>query len=198
MAIVGCSYFKGGIYNNNNGVVTYSDQAVIAKLVRMNLTMEENDDNDFYADNAIDETDSNFSGGTYEVNTNDLTDEMSALILGLQTNTLSSITGISDVGVKEVIFDDRQNAPYMGIGNVIKHKRNGVYYYRAVVLTKVQFKIPEESWDTQGKTISWQTPTIRGAVMKDDTTYHAWKYCATFSTEAQAIAYVAAKLPSAA
>ena len=198
MAIVGCSYFKGGIYNNNNGTVTYSDQEVIAKLVRMNLTMEDTQDNDFYADNGIDETDSNFSGGTYEVNTNDLTDAMSALILGLQTNTLTSVTGITDVGVKEVIYDDRQNAPYMGIGNVVKHKRNGVYYYRAIVLTKVQFKIPEESWDTQGKTISWQTPTIRGTVMKDDTTYHAWKYAATFTDESQAIAYINARLPSAA
>ena len=78
MAIVGCSYVKGGIYNNNQGTVTYSDQAVIAKLVRMNLTMEDNENNDFRADNEVDETDSNFSGGTYEINTNDLTDEMSA------------------------------------------------------------------------------------------------------------------------
>ena len=198
MAIVGCSYFKGGIYNNNNGVVTYSNQAVIAKLVRMQLSMDDSNDNDFYADNAVDETDSQFAGGNYEVNTNDLTDEMSALILGLQTSTLSSITGITDVGVKEVIFDDRQNAPYMGIGNVVKHKRGGVVYYRAVVLTKLQFKIPEEAWDTQGKTISWQTPTVRATVMKDDTTYHAWKYAATFTTEAQAIAYIDARLPSAA
>ena len=121
MAIVGCSYLKGGIYNNNNGVVTYSDQAVIAKLVRMSLTMEDSADNDFYADNGVDETDNQFAGGTYEVNTNDLTDAMSALILGLQTNTLTSITGVTDTGVKEVIFDDRQNTPYMGIGNVVKH-----------------------------------------------------------------------------
>ncbi len=198
MAIVGCSYVKGGIYNNNQGTVTYSNQAVIAKLVRMNLTMEDNEDNDFRADNEVDETDSNFSGGTYEINTNDLTDEMSALILGLQTSTLSSITGITDSGIKEVIFDDRQNAPYMGIGNVVKHKRNGVYYYRAIVLTKIQFKIPEESWETQGKTISWQTPTIRATVMRDDTTYHTWKYTATFTTEAQAIAYINARLPAAA
>ena len=198
MAIVGCSYVKGGIYNNNNGTVTYSNQAVIAKLVRMQLSLDDSQDNDFYADNAVDETDSQFAGGTYEINTNDLTDEMSALILGLQTNTITSMTGVTDVGVKEIIFDDRQNTPYMGIGNVVKHKRDGTIYYRAIVLTKIQFRIPEESWDTQGKTISWQTPTVRGTVMRDDTTYHAWKYAATFSTEAQAIAYIDARLPSAA
>lgn len=196
MAIVGCSYFKGGIYNNNNGTVTYGNQAVIAKLVRMNLALEDNEDNDFFADNAVDETDSNFAGGTYELITNDLTDEMSALILGLQTNTLSSITGVTDEGVKEIIYDDRQNVPYMGIGNVVKHKRGGAYCYRAIVLTKIMFRVPAESWETQGKTISWQTPTIRATVMKDDTTYHTWKYAATFTTEAQAIAYINARLPA--
>ena len=129
MAIVGCSYVKGGIYNNNNGTVTYSNQTVIAKLVHMQLSLDDQDDNDFNADNTVDETDSQFGGGTYELKTNDLTDEMSALILGLQTNTLTGITGVTDVGVKEVIFDERQNTPYMGIGNVVKHKRGGTYFY---------------------------------------------------------------------
>ena len=197
MAIVGCSYVKGGIYNNNNGTVTYSNQTVIAKLVHMQLSLDDQDDNDFNADNTVDETDSQFGGGTYELKTNDLTDEMSALILGLQTNPLTGITGVTDVGVKEVIFDERQNTPYMGIGNVVKHKRGGTYFYRAVVLTKIMFKIPEEDWETQGKTISWQTPTIKARVMRDDTTYHKWKRQATFTTEAQAIAYVNDCLPSA-
>lgn len=197
MAIVGCSYFKGGIYNNNEGVITYSSQAVIAKLVRMNIDLEESDDNEFRADNGVDETDTTFAGGNYEVVTNDLTDEMSALILGLQQNTLGNISGITDTGVKEIVFDDRQNAPYMGVGNVVKHKRNGVYYYKAIVLTKIQFKTPAESWETQGKTITWQTPTIRATIMKDDSEHHMWKRVSTFTTEAQAIAYINAMLPSA-
>lgn len=196
MAIVGCSYVKAGIYNNNNGTVTYSNQAVIAKLVHMQLTQNDQDDNDFNADNTVDETDSQFGGADYELQTNDLTDEMSALILGLQTSTLTGITGVTDVGVKEVIFDDRQNTPYMGVGNVVKHKRGGTYYYRAVVLTKIMFKIPDEDWETQGKTINWQKPTIKAKVMRDDTTYHTWKRQATFTTEAQAIAYVNDCLPS--
>lgn len=196
MAIVGCSYFKGGIYNNNNGTITYSNQAVIAKLVRMNIDLEDSDDNEFRADNGVDETDNTFAGGNYEVVTNDLTDAMSALILGLQESALGSIDGITDTGVKEIVYDDRQNTPYMGVGNVVKHKRNGVYCYKAIVLTKIQFKTPAESWETQGKTINWQTPTIRATIMKDDSEYHKWKRVATFSTEAQAIAYINAMLPA--
>lgn len=196
MAIVGCSYIKGGIYNNNNGAITYSNQEVIAKLVRMAISLDDSQDNDFYADNAVDETDNNFAGGNYEIVTNDLTDAMSALLLGLQSATLSSVTGVTDEGVKEIIFDDRQNTPYMGVGNIVKHKRGGVFVYTAIVLPKIQFKTPADSWETQGKSISWQTPTIQATIMKDDSTYHAWKYAATFTTEAQAIAYIAAKLPA--
>ena len=196
MAIVGCSYFKGGIYNNNNGAITYSNQAIIAKLVRMAINLDDGQDNDFYADNAVDETDNTFAGGNYEVVTNDLTDAMSALILGLQEAMLSSITGVTDEGVKEIIFDDRQNTPYMGVGNVVKHKRGGAFVYTAIVLTKIQFKTPADSWETQGKSISWQTPTIQATIMKDDSTYHAWKRVATFTTEAQAIAYINDRLPA--
>ena len=196
MAIVGCSYFKGGIYNNNNGTVTYSDQAVIAKLVRMQIELEDSNDNDFYADNAIDETDNVFAGGNYEVNTNDLTNEMAALILGLKTASLgTSIQGITDEGVKEVIYDDDQLTPYMGIGNIVKHKRGGVDAYTAIVLPKVQFKVPSDAWETQGKTISWQTPTIQAKIFKSDATKHPWKYAATFSTEQQAVLYINARLP---
>lgn len=193
MAIIGCSHVKVAKYANSGTTVNYSNPAIIAKLVRININLDSASDNDFFADNSIDETDDAFQGGTVEMETNDLTNEASALILGLATEPLSSITGITDEDVEEIVFDDRQNTPYIGLGVVIKHKRAGAYVYTGLVLPKIMFNIPADAAETQGKTISWQKPTITAKILKDDTVNHAWKKKATFTTEVQALAYINAR-----
>lgn len=193
MAIIGCSYVKVAKYAANGTTVTYTNPAIIAKLVRLSITLDSGSENDFYADNAVDETDNAFGGGNLEVETNDLTNEASKLILGLASAAVSSVDGVTDTDVEEIVFDDRQVTPYLGFGAVIKHKRAGAYVWTGIVLPKIMFNIPEDAAETQGQSISWQTPTLSARIMKDDTEYHAWKRKATFTTESQAIAYVNAK-----
>lgn len=194
MAIIGCSYLKYAKYANNQGTVSYSDGGTAAKLVSVNVALDSASNNDFYADNSIDETDKVFSGGTLTVKTNDLTDAVSKELLGLQDQAIESITGITDSSVKELLFDDRQVVPYLGIGMIIKHQRAGATVWTGIVLTKVQFAVPNNAAETQGKQISWQTPELVGSIMRDDSTYRAWKKQATFTTEAQAILYVNTRL----
>lgn len=193
MAIIGCSYLKVARYNNNNGTVTYTNPAIIAKLVNVNIELEDPADNDFYADNGVDETGNEFAGGSFSMNTNDLTEQASSTILGTVLNDLETIEGITDEGVKEEIFDDGMVTPELAIGVVIKHKRNGADAWTGLVLTRTMFKIPGDSVETQGKTINWQTPQLTGTIMKDDTASHKWKRKATFTTESQAIIYVNAR-----
>ena len=54
-------------------------------------------------------------------------------------------------------------APYVAIG-FRAAKINGVYRY--MWLQKVQFKIPNESFETKGTEISFKTPEIEGTFMK--------------------------------
>lgn len=194
MAIIGCSYLKYAKYAESQGVVSYSDGGTAAKLVSVNVALDSASDNDFYADNSIDETDKVFSGGTLTVNTNDLTDAVSKALLGLQDAALESITGITDSSVKELLFDDRQVVPYLGIGMVIKHQRAGAAAWTGIILPKVQFSVPNDAAETQGKQISWQTPELVGSIMRDDSAYRAWKKQATFATEAQAVLYINSRL----
>lgn len=194
MAIVGCSYLKYAKYTVSQGTVSYSEGGTAAKLTQVDISLDTATDNDFYADNAIDESDNQFAGGTLTVNTNDLTDAMSKALLGLQEAAITSITGVTDTGVKEILFDNRQVTPYLGIGMVIKHIRAGVAAWTGVFLSKVLFNIPNDSAETQGKTISWQTPQLVGKIFRDDSANQQWKAMATFSTEAQAIAYINARL----
>ena len=194
MAIIGCSYLKYAKYSENQGVVSYSEGGTAAKLVSVDVSLDSSTDNDFYADNSVDETDRVFAGGTITVQTNDLTDAMSKVLLGLQEASIGTISGITDVGVKEYYFDDRQVIPYLGIGMVIKHQRSGAAAWTAILLNKVQFAVPNDAAETQGQSISWQTVELTGSIMRDDSANRCWKQMATFTTEAQAVLWLNSKL----
>lgn len=190
MAIVGLSHPKFAIYSAVGNTVNYYGGGTIAKATSASVEIESSEDNNLYADNAVAETDRQFTGGTITLGTDDLSQSVSAAILGLRQQALPTIEGITDTGLTETIYDDNQVTPYLGIGFIRKKIRNGVSRWQAIVLTKIMFSVPSDSADTQGETIEWQTPEISGSIMKDDSATHMWKRTCTFSTEAQADAYV--------
>lgn len=196
MAIIGVSHFLYAKYANNNGTVSYSDGGTMAKAVSANVEIETSD-NKFYADNAVAESDESFTSGTLTVKPDDLTQEVSKVLLGLVELALTgtdAITGVTDEGAKELIYDNRQQSPFLGLGMVIKVMRSGAIKWRAVFLHKVKFAVPADAAETQGESISWQTPELTGTIYRDDTTYEAWKSEAIFTTIDQAMAYLNTRL----
>ena len=194
MATIGLSKPYYAVYANTSGTVSYSNGGVMGKATEANIEIETSEDNNLYADNAIAETDRQFTGGTLTLSTDDLTQEVSKAILGLKEQELTEITGITDESVMELIYDDTQVTPYLGVGFIIKKVRNGVTAWRAVVLTKVMFSIPSDAATTQGETIEWQVPELTATIMRDDSATHMWKREATFTTEAQAETYIKDRL----
>lgn len=194
MATIGLSKPYYAIYSETGGVVSYSDGAVMGKATEANITIETTEDNNLYGDNALAETDRRFANGTLTLSTTDLSQTVSAAILGLKEEAVTGIEGVTDTSVKEIIYDDRQVTPYLGVGFIIKKKVNGVDKWRGVVLPKVMFSVPEDAATTQGESIEWQTPELTGVIMRDDSPTHVWKKEATFTTEAQADAYIKARL----
>lgn len=186
MAGIGLSKCYVGKYAEASGVVSYTDGTLIGKAVEFSTSIETADENNLYADNAIAETDTTFGGGTLTISTDDLSQSASALILGI---TPSNIT-IGGETVSELIYNDDMVPPNLGYGTIVKKKVGGAYKYRAVILTKIKFQVPDESATTQGETIEWQTPTLTATIMRDDSTKHDWKREAFFDTEADATAYI--------
>lgn len=194
MAIIGASKPMFAIYHKSGSAVSYSDGGVLGKLVEFNIELESSNNNDFYADNAVAETQRNkFSSGSITIQTDDLRHDASKAILGLKEVTLSSIPGITG-SVKELVFDDDQNTPYLGIGMIQKKQIDNMNKWRAIVLKKVSFSVPADAATTEGEEIDWQTPELSGTIMRDDSAKHEWKCEATFDTEAEAIAYIRYKL----
>ena len=194
MATIGLSKPYYAVYANASGTVSYSGGAVMGKATEANIEIETSEDNNLYADNAIAETDRQFTGGTLTLSTDDLSQEVSKAILGLTEQALTDITGITDEDVKELIYDDTQVTPYLGVGFIVKKVKNGVTAWRGIVLTKVMFSIPSDAATTQGESIEWQVPELTATIMRDDSATHMWKREATFTTEAQAEAYIKDRL----
>lgn len=198
MATIGLSKPYYAIYAEAGGVVSYSDGAVMGKATEANISIETTEDNNLYGDNGLAETDRRFANGTLTLSTTDLSQEVSKAILGLTEQAIIGIDGVTDTSVKELVYDDAQVTPYLGVGFIIKKKVNGAYKWRGVVLPKVMFSVPEDAATTQGESIEWQTPELTGTIMRDDSATHVWKKEATFTTEAQAEAYIKARLGIAA
>lgn len=190
MAIIGLSKPYYAIYNNASGVITYAQGGVMGRATEANIEIESSEDNNLYADNAIAETDRQFTGGTLTLSTDDLSQDVSAAILGVKTQAIESIPGITDEDVNELIYDNTQVIPYLGCGFIVKKMRNGVTAWRAIVLTKIMFSVPSDAATTQGESIEWQVPELTATIMRDDSATQMWKREATFTTEAQAETYI--------
>ena len=194
MAIIGVSKPYVAKYSNTDTTVSYTSGQILDKMTEIDISINSAEDNNFYADNSIAESDSSFSGGSVTVNTADLGPEATPLVLGITPVPIASISGVTDEDVNELIFDDDQRSPYLGFGCIIKKRVNNVDQWRAIILTKIMLAVPNDAATTQGETIEWQTPQLTGTIMRDDSAKHAWKREATFTTEAQAEAYIKARL----
>lgn len=194
MAVIGLSKPYYGIYSATGNAVSYANGAVMGKATEANIEIDTTEDNNLYADNGIAETDRSFAGGTLTLSTDDLSQEVTKAILGLTETAITGIEGVTDTSVKELVYDDTQSTPYLGVGFIVKKKVGGAYKWRAVVLSKVMFSVPADAATTQGESIEWQVPELSATIMRDDSETHMWKREATFTTEAQAEAYIKARL----
>lgn len=196
MAIKGLSIPVFGEYSHNNGVVTYTKGVINPNAVSYSISVETADDNPLYANNRIAENEvKRFSTGTLSLETDDLEQEISKFLLGVKEVERSY--GESKT-VTALIYDDEQRAPSLGFGIIEEHQNNSIDQYKAVILKKVTFNIPEDAATTRGESIDWQTRTIEGTIERSEeygeNGKYPWKEEAWFDTESEALIYLKSML----
>lgn len=191
--ITGYSLPVVAVYSAEGTTVSYDAVTALARGVSITVDVETADSNDFYADNVLAESASGtFSGGTATLTVDGLKDDARKLIMGLPTATSLSV-GSSTVNVYE--YDDRQNAPYVGIGFIVRVMEDGVTSYIPYVLPKALFSTDSIEANTQEEEIDWQTTELEATIFRDDSEHHRWRRVGEAqTTEAQAAAVVAAML----
>ena len=190
MAKVGISKPYFAVYSESSGTVSYSSGKLLGKAVQVDLALDAASDNVLYADNAPAESDTQFAGGTLTVTTDDLIAGDMVTYLGVDSEAIGSSS--TD---KWYVFNDEQVVPYCGFGGIIKKIKNGVTYYVAFALAKIQFNNPALAVTTQGQTIDWQTTELTAKILRSDDSTHEWyRISSDLTTEAAAEAAVKAYL----
>lgn len=195
MAIIGLSmpYFGKYNYDESTQTVAYSDGGNVGKAISYGVAVTKSEDialfaNDFIAEMAK----GKFQSGLLTLGTSDLSQKLSRTILGAKKITITA----GGISAEAIVFDDDTESPYLGFGIIETHQVDGVSFCKAIILTKVNFVIPDDAATTQGETIEWQTKTITANVQRSDIVNseqnHPWKYQTQFATKLEADAFLRA------
>lgn len=166
-------------YVNTSGTVSYTGGMRLARGVDVNLSPETSEDNNFYCDNGIGESESGkFTGGTLSLTCDDPLPAAKALVQGTSEADTSGWVHYGDEDVR----------PYVGIGWIVTYMSDGVKTYVPTVVRKCRLTSMGDEASTKEDEISYQTTSQEYELFRDDTTNHDWKWVheAGFSTEADA------------
>lgn len=160
-------------YSNTGTTVSYSGGMKLGRGVSMSIEVESADDNNFYADDIVAETETGtMTSASATVRVDGMEPEVAAFALGLPAATPENI-GESQVDVYD--YDDRMNPPFLGLGVLQRVMLNGVQYWVPIVFTKVKMNNPSDEANTQEDQIDWQTQELEMTILRDDSANRRWK-----------------------
>lgn len=181
------------LYQADNGVVTYTGMRKLGRSVSMTTDISTSDDNNFYADDRLAETEtgSAFTDGSGTMTVDGLTADDEAFLMGLKAGNTVDVGG-SGNNVETYAYGADMDPPYIGIGAVKKVQRDGKSYWKAFIMTKCRCKVLGDDATTQGDQIDWQTQDIDFTILRDDSAKNNWKIIPKklFETENEAIAFI--------
>ena len=181
-------------YANTGSTVNYSSGMILARGVSLSVEIDTADDNNFYCDNVIGETESTqFTSGSATITVDGLANDAATMIFGLPTP--QSVT-VDETPVQMQGYGQQMDAPYVGFGCIRRTMMQGKTEYWPYILPKIKFSLPSEEMATQEDSIDWQTQELSATIMRDDTAAANWKLISAegMDTEAEAEAAIKAYL----
>jgi phi13 family phage major tail protein len=151
------------ITEDSEAIETYGTPQVLAKAIKVDISVEVVEES-LYADNGACYIIKEFQSGKITLNTADLTPQVIADLTGASTDENGVMISASEDGGKTVAVGFRANRP----------EGKDRFYW----LYKIKFGIPGVNLETKGKSISFQTPTIEGTILRrnkpDSNNRHPW------------------------
>lgn len=157
--------------------IEYSDGVVVGRAIGATVNITRNSES-LYADDIEAENDNSITGGTVDINVDDVSDEVAAVVFG-------HVKGDSDTEYGETDAP----SPYGGLGYIRVRSKGGKASYQANWIYKTQLGVATETAATKTQSTTWQTPTMTGSIMgvkpkADGKTYFRSRW--TFNTEKEA------------
>lgn len=143
--VIGLKDLFYAIINEQEGVETYGTPKKMAKVMEADLSVDTATET-LYADDALDESVSEFSKGTLKLGIKELTPEVAAEILGQMLDQNKVVWAGKD-----------DEPPFMAVG--FRAKKTGGRY-RYIWLLRAKAQLPTEKFKTKGEAIEFNTPEI--------------------------------------
>lgn len=140
---------------NANAAPTYGDIVTVGKMISAKTTWDKAEAT-LYADDQLVENDNVVTGGTIEVNVDDITPEARVAMLGVEE--------VAGTGSEKTYREIGKSAPNGGFGYVRQGTRSGKAYYVGYVDYKVRFGLEDDEATTKGENVEYQTSTTSGKI----------------------------------
>lgn len=178
-------YFNTIVEEPEDDLPTYAEAGPvkIGKLVKADLTVNMASGK-LYADDELAESVDEFSSGSLAMETDDMEDEIASKVYGCT------------VKEKEVSYKAGDSAPLGGLAYYKVLMRKGVKFFKGFYYPRVKAILGNDSAATKADSITFGTNSTTFTVFRcnsDD-----WRKTETFTTEAEALAWVKSKLTPAA
>ena len=162
--------------------VTFTEGRRLARGVDVKISPEETDNNDFYADCEVAESDTgHISGGTMSLTVDGLHQAAERFIYGLPEP--EDVSYGDNKTAKITKYPSAMDIPYVGVGVIVHYRSGGVNTFVPVIVLKNKFKAPDTEAATKEKDVNFQTQSLETAFYPDDTSAPTWKWvgedCAT-------------------
>ena len=165
MATIGLDkLYYAPITENANGEETYGTPVQLAKAISADLSVELAEAT-LYADDGASEVVKEFKSGTLSLGVDDIGASVAA-----------ALTGVTIDRNKVIISTSEDSTAPVAVGFRAKRANGKDRYFW---LYRVKFGIPATNLATKGDSITFNTPTIEGTVMRrnkeDSNGNHPWK-----------------------
>ncbi|MBR7147436.1 MAG: hypothetical protein IKD13_01285 [Firmicutes bacterium] len=180
--LIGFSYPVVAKYNYDGKNVTYSDGRVLARGVSVSLDLETSDDNNFYADNKLAESENgDFNGGTAALTVDGMHPESERFALGLPEP--EAVPYGESKTVKITKHGANAKPPYLAMGYITQYQSGGdENIFVPTILTKGKFRTPKFDAKTREGKKDWQTQELTLDLHRDETEGRNWKWVAEDQT----------------
>lgn len=184
---------KAAKYNNNNGVVSYSDAVSIGDAMDVNIQFRFAEGR-LYAEGSLAEYMRSVTGGSISIAVKDIPNAAQTMLYGARLKKRT-------VGQNEIpgrAYGANDISEDVGVAFYAPDRIDGVTKYTCCFVHRALFGPPDLVYKTKGETIVFNTPTTTGEFMPDHSADKDVVEVATVDTAEVAAAWVNAVLGGAA
>lgn len=177
-----------------NGVTTgYTGELKqMGKAVSADFAPNSPEDNPLYANNGMAENDSSTgSGGELTMTLDRMTLETAGDLYGTTVEQVTVTVDGETIQGQEITYKGDEVSAPVGVAYIRMNQEDGVRNHEVVFYREATFTRPDDSCQTMGETIEWQTPEVTGTVagLQGDGK-GKWYRSSRWPTQEAAIAYI--------